>query len=120
MKGEMTILQVAVLDLGDRPAAPDQMPQRHVLVDAVKWKEVLEKDYANVEENTDVILGGSDPENIGTFLNEKSQKITIINLDEEIIAQSENANYTRTYLHEKAKKSIQSCLELVTQMSQLK
>ncbi|QHN91121.1 uncharacterized protein LOC110264803 [Arachis ipaensis] len=105
MKGEMAILQVAVLDLGDRPAAPDQMPQRHVPADGVKGKEVFEKDYANIEEDTDVILGGSEPENTSTPLNEKSQKITIINLDEEIIAQSRNINYTRTYLREKAKKA---------------
>ncbi|QHO01469.1 uncharacterized protein DS421_13g415350 [Arachis hypogaea] len=85
--GIVASLKVRLLDLEDRPAAPDQLPQRHVPADAVKGKEVLEKDYANVEEDTDVILGGSDPENTGTPLNEKSQKITIINLDEEIIAQ---------------------------------
>ncbi|XLR57173.1 hypothetical protein HN51_011478 [Arachis hypogaea] len=80
------------------------MPQWHVPTDMVKKKEVLEKDFASVEEDIDAILGGSDPENTGTPLNGKSQKITIINLDEEMIAQSGNVNYTRTYLREKTKK----------------
>ncbi|QHN83104.1 hypothetical protein HN51_059643 [Arachis hypogaea] len=106
----MVILQVAVLDLGDRPTTPDQMPQRHIPADAVKGKEVLEKDYENIEEDTDVILGGSDPENTGTPLYGKSQKITIINLDEEMIAQSGNVNYTRTYLREMGKKASKAAL----------
>ncbi|QHN83102.1 hypothetical protein HN51_059641 [Arachis hypogaea] len=112
MKGEVAILQVAVLDLGDRPATSDQMPPLHVPADAVKGKEVLEKDYTNVEEDTDVILGGSDPENTGTPLYGKYQKITIINLDKEMIAQSKNVNYTRTYLREKAKKASKAALNL--------
>ncbi|QHN83100.1 uncharacterized protein DS421_20g701690 [Arachis hypogaea] len=110
LKGEMAILQVTVLDHGDRPATSDRMPQQHVPADAVKGKEVLEKDYANVEEDTDVILGGSDPENTGTPLNGKSQKITIINQDKEMIAQQENVNYTHIYLREKAKKASKATL----------
>ncbi|KAL4356559.1 hypothetical protein AHAS_Ahas09G0098800 [Arachis hypogaea] len=43
MKGEMAILQVTVLDLGDRPAAPDQMPQRHYLADGSKGRKYLRK-----------------------------------------------------------------------------
>ncbi|QHO23740.1 uncharacterized protein DS421_12g366170 [Arachis hypogaea] len=114
MKGEMAILQAAILDLGDCPAAPEQMSQGHVPSDTVKGKKVLEKDNARVEEDIDIILGGSNPEDTCTPLNGKSQKITIINLDEEMIAQLGNVNYTRTYLREKAN-GIQSCLELVTQ-----
>ncbi|MED6113507.1 hypothetical protein PIB30_071420 [Stylosanthes scabra] len=100
IKSDITILQVAVLNNGDNQTVPKERSQEHV----DKGKKVTE-DNLPLEEDTDILLGGSDPEDTGTLVNAKKLcEINIIDLNEEIIAQSGNVNFTRTYLRTKAKK----------------
>ncbi|MED6131643.1 hypothetical protein PIB30_011494 [Stylosanthes scabra] len=94
------------------PAVADQLPRRrrklagqersqeHIPTD--KEKKVIENNVP-LEEDADILLGGSDPEDTDTLVNgRKSGAINIIDLNEEIIAQSGNVNFTRTYLRTKA------------------
>ncbi|MED6193497.1 hypothetical protein PIB30_020112 [Stylosanthes scabra] len=76
---------------------------KHIPTD--KGKKVIE-DNVQLKKDTYILLSGSDPEDISTLVNgRKSSAINIIDLDEEIIAQSGNVNFTRTYLRTKAKKA---------------
>ncbi|MED6111836.1 hypothetical protein PIB30_056067 [Stylosanthes scabra] len=96
-------IKVVVLNNGDNQTVPKERSQEHVHVD--KGKRIT-KDNLPLEEDTDILLGGSDPEDTGTLVNAKKlREINIIDLDEEIIAQSGNVNFTRTYLRTKAKKA---------------
>ncbi|MED6123244.1 hypothetical protein PIB30_047335 [Stylosanthes scabra] len=65
----------------------------------------LDENNTALEEDTDVSLGANNPDDTGTLVNGKSREIRIINLDGEIIAQSENVNYTRARIRSKEAKS---------------
>ncbi|MED6113506.1 hypothetical protein PIB30_071419 [Stylosanthes scabra] len=84
---KLFILQVAILNNEDHQTVPNERSEEHVPSD--KGEKVI-KDNAPLEEDTDIFLGRSDPEDIGTLVNaRKSGAINIIDLDEEIIAQLE-------------------------------
>ncbi|MED6156278.1 hypothetical protein PIB30_013084 [Stylosanthes scabra] len=103
IKGDIAILQVEILNNEDHHTIPKEKCQENIPTD--KGKKVIE-DNVQLEEDTDILLGGSDPEDTGTLVNgRKSGTINIIDLDEEIIAKSGNVNFTRTYLRKKAKKA---------------
>ncbi|MED6125608.1 hypothetical protein PIB30_070240 [Stylosanthes scabra] len=92
MKEEMTILGEHYQIVHPRQEPPENVPP------SVDRRNKVTDHTANSEDGTDINLGGSDCDDIGTLLNGNAKKITIINVDEEIIAQSENVNYTRAYL----------------------
>ncbi|MED6184458.1 hypothetical protein PIB30_047660 [Stylosanthes scabra] len=87
IKSDIVILQVAVLNNEDHQTVLKERSEEHVSTN--KGKKVI-KDHAPLEEDTDIFFGGSDPEYIGTLVNaRKSGAINIIDLEEEIIGQSE-------------------------------